>query len=118
MEKSMTKEKPNLYEGMYILSATLSDDARSKALDRIQNGITSRGGAILKIHSQGRKRLAYQIDGHREGYYYIVYFEVKPSAIAELWQEYYLNEDLIRFITLRAESVQEKIEFKSLVEAQ
>ena len=67
-------KRKNLYEGMYILSATLSDDARNKALDRIQNGITSRGGEILKIHAQGRKRLAYEIDGHREGYYYIIYF--------------------------------------------
>lgn len=114
----MSKEKPNLYEGMYILSATLSEDARTKALDRIQNGITGRGGSIVKIHNQGRKRLAYEIDGHREGYYYILYFEVKPSAMSELWQEYHLNEDLIRFITLRAEQVMEKIEFKPLAEPQ
>lgn len=114
----MKEEKKNLYEGMYILSATLSDDARAKALDRIQNGITSRGGEILKIHAQGRKRLAYEVDGHREGYYFIIYFDVKPSAINELWQEYHLNEDLIRFLTLRADKVLEKIEFKSLVEVQ
>lgn len=112
------KQKDNLYEGMYILSATLSDDARQKALDKIQAGITSRGGEILKIHAQGRKRLAYEIDGHREGYYFIVYFNSNPDAIAELWQEYHLNEDLVRFITLRAEEVLEKIEFKTLVEQQ
>lgn len=114
----MKEEKRNLYEGMYILRATLSEDARAKALDRIQNGITSRGGAIVKIHNQGRKRLAYEIDGHREGYYYILFFEVKPSAMNELWQEYHLNEDLIRFITLRVNEVMEKIEFKPLVEAE
>lgn len=114
----MKEEKKNLYEGMYILSATLSDDARQKALDRILNGVTSRGGKVEKIHKEGRKRLAYEIDGHREGYYYIVYFEVAPSAIHELWQEYHLNEDLIRFVTLRAEKVLDKIEFKPLVEAQ
>lgn len=114
----MKEKKNRLYEGMYILSATLSDDARSKALDRIQNGITSRGGKIEKIHTQGRKRLAYAIDGHREGYYYVVYFNVEPGAIAELWQEYHLNEDLVRFITLGAEKVVEKIEFKTLEEPQ
>lgn len=114
----MKHETPNLYEGMYILSATLSEDARAKALDRIQNGITSRGGKIEKIHNQGRKRLAYGIDGHREGYYYVLYFDVKPSAIEELWQEYHLNEDLIRFITLRTDKVLDKIEFKTLEEPQ
>jgi small subunit ribosomal protein S6 len=112
----MNPKQKNLYEGMYIISATLSDDARQKALDRIQKGITERGGAILKVHDQGRRRLAYEIDGHREGHYFILYFDVTPAAIGELWQEYHLNEDLVRFVTLRAEKVQEKIEFKPLLE--
>lgn len=114
----MTQKREHLYEGMYIISATLSDDARHKALDRIQTGIKNRGGEIKKIHEQGRRRLAYEIDGHREGYYYIVYFTAPPSAVDELWQEYHLNEDLIRFITLRTDKVMDKIEFKQLVEQQ
>ena len=112
----MSQPKQNLYEGMYVVSATLSEDARHKALEKIQKGITDRGGEILKIHDQGRRRLAYEIDGHREGYYFLIYFNSPASAITELWQEYHLHEDLIRFITLRAEKVMEKIEFKSLVE--
>lgn len=110
----MSEKKQNLYEGMYVISATLSDEARTKALDKIQAGITSRGGEVLKIHEQGRRRMAYEIDGHREGYYYLLYFKVIPSAISEMWQDYHLNEDLVRFITLTAEKVVEKIEFKSL----
>lgn len=114
----MTQQRQNLYEGMYVISATLSDDARHKALDRISNGITSRGGEVKKVHEQGRKRLAYEIDGHREGYYYIIYFTAPTPSISELWQEYHLNEDLVRFITLRTENVMEKIEFKPLIEQQ
>ncbi len=112
----MTQKNKNLYEGMYIISATLSDDARHKALDRIQKGITERGGEIRKIHDQGRRRLAYEIEGHREGHYFVIYFTVQPEAINELWQEYHLNEDLVRFITLRTDKVMEKIEFKTLLE--
>lgn len=114
----MSQQKENLYEGMYVISATLSDDARNKALQKIQTGITQRDGEIVKIHDQGRRRLAYQIDGHREGHYYIVYFKLRTSGIAELWQEYHLNEDLIRFITLRTEKVMDKIEFKPLEDQQ
>lgn len=114
----MSENKQNLYEGMYVISATLSDEARHKALDRIQSGITGHGGEIMKIHEKGRRRLAYEIDGHREGYYFLIYFTVPAPAVSELWHEYHLNEDLIRFITLRAEKVMEKIEFKPLVEQQ
>jgi len=112
----MSKNTQNLYEGMFVISSKLSDDARSKALEKIKDGIVSRGGEILKIHDQGRKRLAYEIDGHREGHYYVMYFNVVPEAISEMWQDYHLSEDLIRFITLRAEQVVEKIEFKPLAE--
>jgi small subunit ribosomal protein S6 len=118
LEYNMSLQNKNLYEGMYILSATLSDDARSKALDKIQKGITGQGGEILKIHEQGRRRLAYDIGGHREGYYYLLYFEVNPDAVNELWQEYHLNEDLVRFMTLRAEKVMDKIEFKLIEDQQ
>lgn len=114
----MSQKGNNLYEGMYVISAVLSDDARNKSLEKIQEGITSRGGEIVKLHNQGRRRLAYEINGHREGYYYVIYFNSKPSAISELWQEYHLNEDLIRFITLRADKVMDKIEFKTIEEQQ
>ena len=110
----MTVETKNLYEGMYIIKANLSDDARKKALDRIESGIKSRGGEVHKVHDQGRKRLAYEIQKQREGYYYLLYFSVDPSAISELWQEYHLNEDLIRFVTLQAKEVKETFEFKKL----
>lgn len=113
---SQTKQKQNLYEGMYVIKATLSEEARRKALDKIQAGITEKGGEILKIHDQGRRRLAYEIEGHREGHYYLIYFNVAPSAINEMWQEYHLNEDLVRFVTLRTDKVMDKIEFKALEE--
>lgn len=114
----MKKDRVHLYEGMYVISAGLSEDARKKALDRIVNGITSRGGEVKITHEWGRRRLAYEVAGHREGYYYILYFEVPTWAINEMWQEYHLNEDLVRFMTTRAEEVRETIEFKPLVEAQ
>lgn len=107
-------ETTHLYEGMYILSASLSDDARQKALDKITNGITKRGGEIHKTIDQGRKRLAYEINGKKDGHYILLYFSAPTSAIADLWKEYHLNEDLIRFLTLVVEAVPEKIEFKPL----
>lgn len=111
----MNKDKRKaLYEGMYILSATLSDDSRKKAFDKITEGITQKGGEIHKIHEQGRKKLAYDIDGKREGFYYVLYFTAGTQAIGELWKEYHLHEDLVRFMTMRAEKVLDTLEFKPL----
>lgn len=113
-EKMRKNERKGLYEGMYILSATLSDDSRKKAFEKITEGITQHGGEIHKIHEQGRKKLAYEIDGKREGYYYVLYFTLPTQMIMELWKEYHLHEDLIRFMTMRTEKVLESLEFKSL----
>lgn len=111
------KEHNQLYEGMYILNATLSEDARKKALERITSGIETRGGEIQKVHEQGRKKLAYEIRGAREGHYYLLYFSAPSSALAELWREYHLNEDLLRFLTLKTDEVKETIEFPKLPES-
>ena len=110
----MRRTRDGLYEGMYILSATLSDESRKKAFDKITDGITQKGGEIKKIHDQGRRKLCYEIKGKREGHYYVVYFTSPTAAIIELWKEYHLHEDLIRFMTMRVENVQETLEFKPI----
>ena len=112
----MNQEKEQLYEGMYVLSAHLSDDARGKIFDKIKEQIVSRGGAILKIHDQGRRRLAYDINRHREGYYYLVYFTLLPKYIGEIWEEYRRTEDLLRYLTIKTDKVLEVLKFKQLSE--
>ena len=109
----MNNEKRRLYEGMYILSATLSDVARKKALDKITDSISEQGGEINKIFEMGRKRLAYPIRKRQEGYYYVVYFTTAPAVVPLLWQEYHLHEDLLRFMTLTIETVPENLDYKS-----
>lgn len=113
----MSKSHKQLYEGMYILNAGLSDDARTKALEKLEQQIAGKGGEVKKVHDWGRRRLAYEIDGKREGHYYILYFELPTSAMKEVWDEYHLNEDLVRFMTVTAEEVRETIEFKQLANA-
>jgi small subunit ribosomal protein S6 len=110
----MKKDRKGLYEGMYILSATLSDESRKKAFDKITDGIVQKGGEIHKIHEQGRRKMAYEIDGKREGFYYVLFFTAPTSSIIDLWKDYQLHEDLIRYMTMRVENVQETLEFKPL----
>lgn len=112
----MQETKQQIYEAMYILSAHLTDDARKKAFEKIKEGITMRGGEILKIHEQGKKRLAYEIKRQREGYYYIIYFNLDPSLLNEMWQEYQINENMLRFLTLQVDEVMNEITFKPLPE--
>jgi small subunit ribosomal protein S6 len=104
--------RQRLYEGMFIISATLSDQLRKKALDKILDVITSRGGEIQKIHEMGRKKLAYTIEKKKEGNYYLIYFSAPTPSIKEMWHEYQLNEDLLRFMTKKTDKVKETLTFE------
>lgn len=112
----MAKDRSHLYEGMYILSTALTDDARQKLIDKMTASIEEKGGQLHKIFDQGRKKLAYEIDKKREGHYFLFYFSVPTNVMDKLWREYTLSEDVLRFMTTRAPIVPEKIEFKPLPE--
>lgn len=116
-EETSENNELHLYEGMYVIRANISEDARHKVLEKIKEGITQAGGDILKEHELGRKRLAYEINRQREGFYFLFYYTLPPSAVEGLWQSYHINEDLLRFITLRTEKVLDKLEFKVLAES-
>jgi len=117
MRKKMVKERKRLYEGMYIINANLSEGARIKALEKITNAIEGKKGEIHKIYDMGKRRLAYEIDKKREAYYYLIYFSISSLKIDDLWKEYQLHEDLIRFSTIKTESILESLDFKPLEKA-
>ena len=108
----MKKTRKRLYEGMYIISATLSEDARAKALEKITKSIEEKQGEIHKIHEMGKMKLAYEIQNKKEGFYFLIYFSVDSSQIKEIWSEYHLNEDLLRFFTMRCDEVKQELKFK------
>lgn len=110
------QQQIELYEGMYVLNAHLSDDTRHKNFEKIKDAIINRGGEIVKIHDQGRRRLAYEIGKQKEGYYYLMYFRLPTHSVKDLWQEYHLNETILRFMTLRTDAVLEELKFKQLPE--
>ena len=112
--RTMSKERNRLYEGMFILSSSLSAESRQKALDKVTDAISEKGGKIEKIHDQGRKKLCYAIKGRKEGHYYLIYFTAPTRSITDLWKDYQLHEDLLRFMTMKADAVLESLEFKPI----
>ncbi len=107
------------YEGMYILSSTLSEDARKQALEKIKTAIVEKEGEIQTVIEWGQRKLLYKIknDGatYSQGYYYILGFNAPTAAILELNAESKFNEDLIRSMILRVEK-DPTIDFKPLKE--
>lgn len=112
----MTKDRKHLYEGMYILNTSLTEDARQKLIEKMTASLEEKGGKLHKLFDQGRKKLAYEINKKREGHYLLFYFSIPTNVMDKLWREYRLTEDILRFITLQVEKVPEKIAFQPLPE--
>jgi small subunit ribosomal protein S6 len=95
---------PTDYEVTYILKPNLEEtdiDARIAALaDGLKNG----GGEVVgEIEKMGKRRLAYEIDDTREGFYVVMKFKSDAAAAKELERQMRLNEDVMRALLIRLE---------------
>ena len=60
------------YEIMYIIRPTVEDEAKKALIERFDDVLTSNGAEIIESKEWGKRRLAYEIDDLREGFYQIV----------------------------------------------
>jgi small subunit ribosomal protein S6 len=93
------------YEAMVIIAPTLDATAVQAAMDRIVKLIADQGGVVERIDPWGRRRLAYELGQHREGFYVVINFRAEPPAVAELERVLRLSEEILRHIVVRQEEV-------------
>ena len=73
----------NKYELALVVSAKLEDAARADVVEKAKGFVTRYEGEITNVEEWGRKRLAYEIQHERDGYYYFIQFDAEPTAPAE-----------------------------------
>ena len=91
------------YELMLILRPDVADDRTKTIFERTARSITEQGGTILKDVAWGRRRMAYEIDGVRDGVYQIIVFEAPASAVAEVERVLLITEEVLRHLVIRDE---------------
>ena len=89
------------YETMFILKPTLTEDEIKEKVELIKDTIQKQDAEVKGIEDMGMRTLAYKIQKFERGYYTVIYFEVKPSAIKELERVYGITEDIIRFNVIK-----------------
>lgn len=91
----------NHYETMYIIRPTVSEEDRNALIAKFSEIITNNGGSITGIEQQGMKKLAYEIDYIREGFYVLANFDAPATLPAELERNYKISDAIIRYIVLK-----------------
>ncbi len=104
------------YENLVIVKPTLTAEEIQVSIKAIEEIITSNGGEIATTDSMGMRKLAYQIEKNERGYFHIIYYSVAPSAIIEIERRFRLNEELLRFITIKYDTNREIKAWSGLVE--
>ncbi|MHB1653236.1 MAG: 30S ribosomal protein S6 [Desulfitobacteriaceae bacterium] len=91
------------YENLYIIRPTLDDEAIVAAVDKFSAVVTNNGGEIVTVDKWGKRRLAYEIEDHREGFYVLMNFNGEARTAQELERMMKISDDVLRYLTTKKE---------------
>lgn len=89
------------YELMLLLSPELEEEAVEALLARTTEIVTSRNGEITNIDKWGKRRLAYEVQDHTEGFYVVIKFKADNEATTEVDRVLKITEEVLRFLLVR-----------------
>jgi small subunit ribosomal protein S6 len=94
-------EAMQLYETIFIIHPELNEEDVEEHIKRVENLVTRLGGEILKTERWGKKRLAYEVDKHRYGFYVLLRLRGNSAILPELERHYRLTEGIIKSLVIR-----------------
>ena len=92
-----------IYETIFIIDPTIDDSAIEGAINSVTNLIQSSEYVIRQVDRWGKKRLAYEVKKHKEGFYVLMVFEAEPDFVSQLQRHYQLSESIIKYIVCKFE---------------
>jgi small subunit ribosomal protein S6 len=94
----------NKYELSLVVNAKIEDEAKNATVEAVKELITRFGGNITNVDDWGKKRLAYEIQKMKEGYYYFIKFDGESTTPSEVEQRLRIMENVIRFLCIRQDA--------------
>ncbi len=92
-----------LYESTFIARPDISSQQVDGLAEQFREILTEAGGEIAKTEYWGLRSLAYRIKKNRKGHYYFMNIDAPPEAIDAMEHTMRINEDIIRYLTVRVE---------------
>lgn len=86
------------YELMLLLRPDLEEEKLQSAVEKVTRAIVNAGGALTKVSPWGKRRLAYDINHHREASYFLLHFDIDPSKLREIERGMLISEEILRHL--------------------
>ena len=92
------EKKQRDYEMIIALKPLLPDDLRKEIHKEFVDMVEKNKGEVVDVDVWGKRYLAYEIDGHNEGYYIIYDFKAFPETVREMRRQLELKQEILRFM--------------------
>lgn len=96
-----------LYEHVFMARQDVSTQAVDTLIAQYKTVVEGFGGQVTKIENWGLKSLAYRIKKNRKAHYVLMNVDAPAAAVAEMERQEALSEDILRFLTIRVEELEE-----------
>jgi small subunit ribosomal protein S6 len=93
-----------LYEHVFLARQDLAQAQVDTLAENATNILSENGGKVVKTETWGLKSLAYKIQKNRKAHFVMLEVDAPPAAMAELERQTSINEDVIRFMTIRVDA--------------
>ena len=98
------------YEVIFIVNPDAADDEVMQLSEGVQKIITGQGGSITKTEMMGKRQLAYEINHKKDGTYVLLEVEGSGKEIAELERRMRVNDQVLRYMTVRVDEERRRAE--------
>lgn len=103
------------YETVFVVKPTLTEEEIAQQINAIKEIITNGGGEIAVVEDIGVRALAYEVQKQKRGYYTIIYFKSNGELILEIERNFRINENIIKFMTVKYENKKEISKWEEMV---
>jgi len=105
------------YETLFVVKPTLTDEETAAQIAKIKDIVAKNGGELLATNDMGMRKLAYPVEKNDRGYYTVLFYKAEGTLINELERNLKINEEVIKFLTVKYTKQKELTQFNKLVTA-
>ncbi|MEY3002565.1 MAG: hypothetical protein RLZZ428_940 [Pseudomonadota bacterium] len=103
------------YETLFVVKPTLTEEEIKAQITKIKDVLAKENAELLGTNDMGMRKLAYQVEKQNRGYYTVLLYKAEGGAIEEIERNLRINEDIIKFLTVKYTKNKEIKHFDRLV---
>ncbi|MEA3418267.1 MAG: 30S ribosomal protein S6 [Campylobacterota bacterium] len=107
----------NHYETLFVVKPTLTEEEIKSQIERVKSILEKEDAELIATDDMGMRKLAYPVQKNDRGYYTVLYYKADGDTIAELERNLRINEEVIKFLTVKYAKTKEITQFNKLVAA-